>query len=146
MVTNNNLRNVITTCERSRVQASPCGFFFRNEKGVGLILNLILGSFPTLSEAHRNHSPASANEEDTNDVGTINNVTNNFTTVGPTLAGNGVVSSTAITTPTPGMSTSSANVTGELSWNSVNFLTLITPAGNEVDVVFPVESIRAISE
>ncbi|GJV48159.1 zinc finger, CCHC-type containing protein [Tanacetum coccineum] len=44
------------------------------------------------------------------------------------------------------MSTSYANVTSEPSRKSVNFCTLITLAGNGVDVVVPVESIRAISE
>ncbi|GKE69626.1 hypothetical protein Tco_1527698 [Tanacetum coccineum] len=44
------------------------------------------------------------------------------------------------------MSTSYANVTGKPSRKSVNCRTLIKSAGNEVDVVVPVESIRAISE
>ncbi|GKD74226.1 reverse transcriptase domain-containing protein, partial [Tanacetum coccineum] len=42
--------------------------------------------------------------------------------------------------------TSYAKVTGEPSRKSVNFLTLITSAGNRVDVVVLLESIRAISE
>ncbi|GKC83887.1 zinc knuckle CX2CX4HX4C containing protein [Tanacetum coccineum] len=83
---------------------------------------------------------------DTHDAGNINNVVNNVTTVVPTSDGNGVVSSTAIMTPTPGMSTSYANVTSKPSRNSMSFRTLITPAGNGVNVVVPVESIRAISE
>ncbi|GJU15747.1 hypothetical protein Tco_1143713, partial [Tanacetum coccineum] len=37
-------------------------------------------------------------------------------------------------------------VTGETSNKSVNFCTLITPAGNGAEVVVPLESIRAISE
>ncbi|GKD31422.1 hypothetical protein Tco_1242200, partial [Tanacetum coccineum] len=37
-------------------------------------------------------------------------------------------------------------VTGEPGRKSVNFRTLITPAGNGVDVVIPLESIRAISK
>ncbi|GJY22843.1 MAK10-like protein [Tanacetum coccineum] len=52
------------------------------------------------------------------------------------------------TTPTgntPGMS-SYANVTSILSRKALNFCTLFTPARNEVNVVVPVESIRAISE
>ncbi|GJX97578.1 hypothetical protein Tco_0353376, partial [Tanacetum coccineum] len=76
-----------------------------------------LGSFPTVSEAHGNHSPASANEDNMNEVGTINNVANNGTTVGHTPVGN-----------TPGMSTLYANVTSEPSRNIVNFCTLITTA------------------
>nr|GEU32549.1 reverse transcriptase domain-containing protein [Tanacetum cinerariifolium] len=46
---------------------------------------------------------------------------------------------------TPGKS-SYANVTGKPSGMKVNFRTLFKPGGNEIDVVFPVESIRAISE
>ncbi|GJR78901.1 hypothetical protein Tco_0149686 [Tanacetum coccineum] len=46
---------------------------------------------------------------------------------------------------TPGMS-SYANVTGKPSGTKVNFRTLFTPGGNGIDVVVPVESIRAISE
>ncbi|GKA51709.1 retrotransposon protein, putative, ty1-copia subclass [Tanacetum coccineum] len=46
---------------------------------------------------------------------------------------------------TPGMS-SYANVTCEPSRKALNFRTLFTPGGNGVDVVVPVESIRAISE
>ncbi|GKD24562.1 hypothetical protein Tco_1230776 [Tanacetum coccineum] len=86
-------------------------------------------------EAHGNHSLASANEENMNDAGTVNNVMSNGTTVGPTLAGNA-----------PGMSMSYANVIGEVSRNIVNFHTLITLTRNGVDVVVPRESIRAISE
>nr|GEX37649.1 hypothetical protein [Tanacetum cinerariifolium] len=37
-----------------------------------------------------------------------------------------------------------ANVTSVLSRKALNFRTLFTPAGNRVDVVVPVESIRAI--
>ncbi|GKA36687.1 putative reverse transcriptase domain-containing protein [Tanacetum coccineum] len=55
-------------------------------------------------------------------------------THGSTLAGN-----------TLGMY-SYANVTGEPSRKALNFHTLFTPWGNGVDVVVPVESIRAISE
>nr|GEU63720.1 RNA polymerase II-associated protein 3 isoform X1 [Tanacetum cinerariifolium] len=36
MATKGNLGEVVTTCERSWVQASPWGFSFRSEKGVGL--------------------------------------------------------------------------------------------------------------
>ncbi|GKA22966.1 putative reverse transcriptase domain-containing protein [Tanacetum coccineum] len=39
-----------------------------------------------------------------------------------------------------------ANVTGKPSGKKVNFWTLFTPRGNGIDVVVPVESIRAISE
>ncbi|GKF31022.1 hypothetical protein Tco_0100820 [Tanacetum coccineum] len=46
---------------------------------------------------------------------------------------------------TPGMSLY-ANVTCEPSRKALNFRTLFTPRGNEIDVVVPVESIRAISE
>ncbi|GJX19716.1 retrotransposon protein, putative, unclassified [Tanacetum coccineum] len=109
------------------------------------VVNAGLGSYLTLSEAH-GHSLISANKEDMNDVGTINNVANNVTKVGPTPAGNGVVASHVIMTSTPCKSNSYANVTREPSRKSVNFLTLITPAGNKVDVVVPVESIRAVSE
>ncbi|GKG17867.1 hypothetical protein Tco_0372165, partial [Tanacetum coccineum] len=44
---------------------------------------------------------------------------------------------------TPGKS-SYANVTGQPSRKKVNFRTLFTPGGNEIDVVVPIESIRAI--
>ncbi|GKD86156.1 hypothetical protein Tco_1357310, partial [Tanacetum coccineum] len=71
---------------------------------------------------------------------------NNITKVGPTLTGNVVVASPAISTSTPGMSNSYANVTGKPSRKSVNFCTLFTPKGNGVDVAVVVESIRAISE
>nr|GEX28858.1 hypothetical protein [Tanacetum cinerariifolium] len=37
MATKGNLGEVVATCERSWVQASPWGFFFRSEKGVGFI-------------------------------------------------------------------------------------------------------------
>ncbi|GKD34788.1 hypothetical protein Tco_1250297 [Tanacetum coccineum] len=47
----------------------------------------------------------------------------------------------------PNKDTSYANLfTGESRRKSVNFRTLITPAGNRIDVAVPVESIRAISE
>ncbi|GKB64624.1 hypothetical protein Tco_0920810 [Tanacetum coccineum] len=75
------------------------------------VVNVGLESFPTLSETHGIHSPASANEENMNDAGT---------TVGPTPTGN-----------TPGMS-SYANLTREPSRKALNFRTLFTPAGNEV--------------
>ncbi|GKC80459.1 beta-caryophyllene synthase [Tanacetum coccineum] len=39
-----------------------------------------------------------------------------------------------------------ANVTCEPSRKALNFRTLFTPRGNEIDVVVPVESIRAINE
>ncbi|GJW37765.1 retrotransposon protein, putative, ty1-copia subclass [Tanacetum coccineum] len=39
-----------------------------------------------------------------------------------------------------------ANVTGKPSGDKLNFCTLITPRGNGIDVVVPVESIHAISE
>ncbi|GJS16008.1 beta-caryophyllene synthase [Tanacetum coccineum] len=43
--------------------------------------------------------------------------------------------------------TSYANLfTGELNRKSVNFRSLITPAGNGIDVAVPVESVRAISQ
>nr|GEV67922.1 hypothetical protein [Tanacetum cinerariifolium] len=45
-----------------------------------------------------------------------------------------------------GNSNSYANVTSKPSRMSVNFHTLFTPEGNEIDAVVPVESIRAISE
>ncbi|GJV58032.1 hypothetical protein Tco_1459037 [Tanacetum coccineum] len=81
-----------------------------------------LGSYPTLFEVH-GHSPASANEGDTNVVGTVDNP-----------AGN-----------TPGVS-SYANVTSAPSRKALNFHTLLIQEGNRVDVVVPMESIRAISE
>nr|GEW75217.1 hypothetical protein [Tanacetum cinerariifolium] len=46
---------------------------------------------------------------------------------------------------TPGMS-SYANVTGKPSRKKVNVCTLFTPEGNGIDVVVPLDSIRAISE
>ncbi|GJV41915.1 beta-caryophyllene synthase [Tanacetum coccineum] len=47
----------------------------------------------------------------------------------------------------PNLGTSYAKLfTGESSRKSVNFSTLITPARNRIDVVVPLESIRAISE
>ncbi|GJW67651.1 putative ribonuclease H-like domain-containing protein [Tanacetum coccineum] len=55
--------------------------------------------------------------------------------------------STPVTTTTsnaPGKS-SYANVTGKPSRKKLNFCTLFTPRGNMIDVVVPVESIRAIS-
>ncbi|GJZ01992.1 putative reverse transcriptase domain-containing protein [Tanacetum coccineum] len=45
----------------------------------------------------------------------------------------------------PGKS-SYANVTSKLSGKKLNFHTLFTPGGNGIDVVVPLESIRAISE
>ncbi|GJR64388.1 gag-pol polyprotein [Tanacetum coccineum] len=89
------------------------------------VVNAGLESFPTVFEAHGIHSPASTNEENMNDVGTK---------VGHTPADN-----------TLGMS-SYANVTGVLSRKDLNFRTLFTLVENKVDVVVPVESIRAISE
>ncbi|GJU58811.1 zinc finger, CCHC-type containing protein [Tanacetum coccineum] len=50
-----------------------------------------------------------------------------------------------VRTQDPGMS-SYANVTGELSRKALNFRTLFTPTENRIDVVVPVESIRAINE
>ncbi|GKC13796.1 retrotransposon protein, putative, unclassified [Tanacetum coccineum] len=73
--------------------------------------------FPIVYKAHGIHSPTSANEKNINDVGT---------TVKPMSL--------------------YANVTGEPSRKALNFHTLFTPGGNGVDVVVPVESIRAISE
>nr|GEY13428.1 hypothetical protein [Tanacetum cinerariifolium] len=46
---------------------------------------------------------------------------------------------------TPGKS-SYANITGKLSGKKVSFRTLFTPEGNGIDVVVPVDSIRAINE
>ncbi|GKE55019.1 hypothetical protein Tco_1490175 [Tanacetum coccineum] len=89
------------------------------------VVNAGLESFLTVSEEYGIHSPGGMNEEFMNDAGTK---------VGPTLDGN-----------TPGMS-SYANVTGVPSRKALNFHTLFTPAGNGVDVVVPVESVRAISE
>ncbi|GJW92825.1 beta-caryophyllene synthase [Tanacetum coccineum] len=54
--------------------------------------------------------------------------------VGPTLAGNNHGTSSYV------------NVTGEPSRKALNFHTLFTPAGNGVDVLISVESIRVISE
>ncbi|GKB83825.1 hypothetical protein Tco_0950720 [Tanacetum coccineum] len=52
-----------------------------------------------------------------------------------------------ISTDNPNKGTSYANLfTGVSIKKSVNFRTLFTPKGNGVDVVLPVESIRAISE
>ncbi|GKD00682.1 beta-caryophyllene synthase [Tanacetum coccineum] len=93
------------------------------------VVNACLGSYLTLCEA-QGHSPTSANEG----------------YIGPILDGNGVVASPAISTSTPSVSNSYANVTGKPSRKSVDCHTLFIPAGNEVDVVVPIESIRAISE
>ncbi|GKE89184.1 hypothetical protein Tco_1566659 [Tanacetum coccineum] len=79
----------------------------------------------TQDGAHGIHSHTCANEENMNDG----------TKVGPTLAGN-----------TLGMSSYAKLVICEKSKKSVNFHTLISLAGYGVDVVVPVESIRAISE
>ncbi|GKD39856.1 hypothetical protein Tco_1260063 [Tanacetum coccineum] len=50
-------------------------------------------------------------------------------------------------TANPNKGTSYANLfTGELNRKSVNFRSLITPAGNGIDVAVPVESVRAISQ
>ncbi|GJV20228.1 DNA helicase [Tanacetum coccineum] len=95
----------------------------RDWNGSSLIV-WCLESFPIVSEVHGIHSPT-GNEENMIDAGT---------TVGPTQAGN-----------TLGMS-SYANVTGKPSGTKVNFRTLFTPRGNEIDVVVPVESIRAIKD
>nr|GEW02793.1 hypothetical protein [Tanacetum cinerariifolium] len=65
------------------------------------VVNACLESFRTVFKAHGIRYSASANEENTNDAGTVNDVANNGTTVGPALAGN-----------TPDMSTLYANVTG----------------------------------
>ncbi|GJV00575.1 hypothetical protein Tco_1329845 [Tanacetum coccineum] len=84
-----------------------------------------LESFPIVSESHGIHSHSCVNEENMNDASTK---------VGPTLASN-----------TPSMC-SYANVTSVPSRKALNFRTLFTPARNMVDVVFLVESIRAITE
>nr|GEW04233.1 hypothetical protein [Tanacetum cinerariifolium] len=108
------------------------------KRGNSATLNVVnkgLEEFPTVFEAHGIHSPASANVEKMNDVGTIHNVANNGTTVGPNPASNN-----------PGMSTSYANVTGEPSRKALNFRTLFTPARKRIDLVQPVESVRAISK
>ncbi|GJX05234.1 hypothetical protein Tco_0191150 [Tanacetum coccineum] len=60
----------------------------------------------------------------------------------PNSTSDGVV---PISTPNPGNSSSYANVTGKPSRMKMNFHTLFTPAGNEIDVVVPMESIRAMS-
>nr|GEX41619.1 hypothetical protein [Tanacetum cinerariifolium] len=65
------------------------------------VVNTCLKSFRTVSKAHGIRYSASTNQENTNDAGTVDDVVNNGTTVGPALAGN-----------TPGMSTLYANVTG----------------------------------
>ncbi|GKA22281.1 reverse transcriptase domain-containing protein [Tanacetum coccineum] len=89
------------------------------------VLNASLESFPTISEAHGNYSPASANEENMSDADTK---------VGPTPSGN-----------TLGLS-SYANVTSVPSRKALNFCTLFTPMDNGIDVVVLVESSRDISE
>ncbi|GKA12769.1 hypothetical protein Tco_0692315, partial [Tanacetum coccineum] len=50
------------------------------------------------------------------------------------------------TAPNTGPTSYAKLVTGEPIKKSVNFHTLFTPAGNGVDLVVPVESIRAVSE
>nr|GEV38269.1 hypothetical protein [Tanacetum cinerariifolium] len=75
--------------------------------------------------AHGIHSHTCVNEKNINDG----------TKVGPTVADNN-----------PCMPLYVKLVTGEKSKKSVNFRTLITPTRNGVDVVVPIESIRAISE
>ncbi|GJX70367.1 retrotransposon protein, putative, ty1-copia subclass [Tanacetum coccineum] len=72
--------------------------------------------------------------EQTNAVNTGGGSYPPLPTLGTTPAGN-----------TPGKF-SYANVIGELSKKAVNIRTLFTPGGNGIDVVVPVESIRAISE
>ncbi|GJW85406.1 late embryogenesis abundant protein, LEA-14 [Tanacetum coccineum] len=65
-----------------------------------------------------------------------------------TVLGSFLSLSTLVTTTTgnaPGKS-SYANVTSKLSGKKLNFCTLFTPRGNGIDMVVPVESIRAISE
>ncbi|GJY05567.1 hypothetical protein Tco_0371507 [Tanacetum coccineum] len=89
------------------------------------VVNVGFESFPTVSEAHGTHYPASANEGNMND---------DDTNVGLTLADN-----------IPRMS-SYANVTGVPSRKALNFCTLFTTVGNRVDVVVSVESIITISE
>ncbi|GKC68788.1 hypothetical protein Tco_1101386 [Tanacetum coccineum] len=74
-------------------------------------------------KVHGIHSHGSANEENKNDDGNK---------VRPTLTGNN-----------PSMS-SYANVTRVPSRKALIFRTLFTPARNRVDVVVPIESIRAI--
>nr|GEV23895.1 hypothetical protein [Tanacetum cinerariifolium] len=64
----------------------------------------------------------------------------------PNLASDGVVASPHISTPNPGKSSSYDNDTSKPSMMKVNFRTLFTTVGNKIDVVVPVESIRAISE
>ncbi|GJR99873.1 putative reverse transcriptase domain-containing protein [Tanacetum coccineum] len=64
----------------------------------------------------------------------------------PNSTSDGVVVSPPISTPNPVKSSSYANVTGKPSRTKVNFRTLFTSTGNEIDVVVPVESIRAISK
>nr|GEU33407.1 hypothetical protein [Tanacetum cinerariifolium] len=51
-----------------------------------------------------------------------------------------------ISTLNSGKSSWYANVTSKPCRTKVNFRTLFTPTGNEIDVVVPVESIRAITE
>nr|GEX75411.1 hypothetical protein [Tanacetum cinerariifolium] len=53
------------------------------------VVNACLESFRTVSKAHGIRYSASANEENTNDAGTVNDVANNGTTVGPALAESG---------------------------------------------------------
>ncbi|GKA56876.1 reverse transcriptase domain-containing protein [Tanacetum coccineum] len=67
------------------------------------------------------HSRASANKGDMNVVGTVNTIANNINGVGPTPAGNGVVVSPAISTSTPGVSNSYANVTESIRVISERF-------------------------
>ncbi|GJZ64881.1 hypothetical protein Tco_0621577 [Tanacetum coccineum] len=52
------------------------------------VVNVGLEAVLTVSKAHGIHSTASVNEENINDAGTINNVANNGTTVGPNAASN----------------------------------------------------------
>ncbi|GJS22361.1 hypothetical protein Tco_0450993 [Tanacetum coccineum] len=59
---------------------------------------------------------------------------------------NDVGTEPTILTPIPGKSGLYANVTSKPSRTKVNFCTLFTPAGNVIDVVVPMESIRTISE
>nr|GEU74338.1 transposon TX1 uncharacterized [Tanacetum cinerariifolium] len=61
----------------------------------------------------------------------------------PNLTSDGVM---LISTLNSGKSSWYANVTSKPSRTKVNCRTLFTPAGNGIDVVIPVESIRAISE
>nr|GEV97262.1 hypothetical protein [Tanacetum cinerariifolium] len=128
------------------------------------------GYIPNLSEVHGNHFPASVNEEDNVNAGTVNKDANTVDDVGkdndglnssPTKVthvnsamnkeGNLHDENDEVTpsksTANPNKGTSYANLfTRRPKRKAMNFRTLFTPAGNEDDVVVSTEYVRVICE